>query len=65
MDWRAGAHGFAGPLKDRLAAIAEMKDSETGYRALYDRLHSLTPDEETALDAAGGLLRSLPPLAPA
>ena len=57
---------FAGPLKDRLADIARMEDFATpDIRALYDRLHSLTPDEEAALDAAGGLLRSLPPLAPA
>ncbi|MBF9060945.1 glycosyltransferase family 2 protein [Rhodobacterales bacterium HKCCSP123] len=63
MDWRAGAHGFAGPLKDRLAEIAGMPDPEAGYRALYDRLHALTAEEEAALDAAGGLLRLLPPLA--
>ena len=65
MDWRAGAHGFAGPLKDRLAEIAAMADPEAGYRALYDRLHALTSAEEAALDAAGGLLRDLPPLPPA
>jgi len=62
MDWRAGAHGFADPLKARLAEIAALDDPEAGYRALYDRLHSLTAAEEAALDAAGGLLRDAPPL---
>ena len=62
MDWRAGAHGFAGPLKDRLAAIAALPDPEPGYRALYDRLHHLTEAEATALAAAEGLLRTAPPL---
>src|SRR6056297_580822 len=62
MDWRAGAHGFAGPLKDRIAAIAAQEAPQAGYRALYDRLHNLTEAEETALDAAGGLLRDHPPI---
>jgi hypothetical protein len=65
MEWRAGAHGFAGPLKERLAEIAAMDEPETGYRALYDRLHALSAQEEAALEAAGGLLRAKPPLAAA
>jgi hypothetical protein len=62
MGWRAGAHGFADPLKARLEEIAQGPDPEAGYRALYDRLHSLTAPEALALDQAGGLLRDLPPL---
>jgi hypothetical protein len=62
MKWRAGAHGFAAPMKERLAQIAGMADPEAGYRALYTRLHGLTGAEEAALDAAGGLLRDAPPL---
>lgn len=60
--WRAGAHGFAQPMKERLAQIAAMEDPEAGYAALYARLHSLTEAEEAALDAAHGLLRDTPPL---
>lgn len=60
VDWRAGAHGFAGPLKQRLAEIAASEDPEQGYRALYRRLHRLSPDGAIALAAAGGLLRELP-----
>lgn len=63
MLWRAGAHGFADPLKARLAQIAEGPDAEAGYRALYDRLHRLTEAETIGLDQAGGLLRAQPPLA--
>jgi hypothetical protein len=62
MGWRAGAHGFADPLKARLADIAQSPDPETGYRALYDRLHSLTAAEAVALEQVGGLLRDLPPM---
>lgn len=62
MGWRAGAHGFADPLKARLAEIAQSPDPEAGYRALYDRLHSLTEGEAVALEQAGGLLRDQPPL---
>ena len=62
MDWRAGAHGFADPLKARLAEIAALEDPEAGYRALYHRLHGLNAAEEAALEAAGGLLRDHPPL---
>lgn len=63
MEWRAGAHGFADPLKARLEEIAKGPDPEAGYRALYDRLHSLTGPEVAALDKIGGLLRDQPPLA--
>lgn len=62
MGWRAGAHGFADPLKARLAEMAQRPDPETGYRALYDRLHSLTQAEAVALEQVGGLLRDLPPM---
>ena len=62
MGWRAGAHGFADPLKARLADIAQSPDPEAGYRSLYDRLHSLTAAEAAALAARGGLLRDMPPL---
>lgn len=62
MDWRASAHGFAEPLKARVAEVASGEDPEAGYRALYDRLHGLTAAEENALGAAGGLLRDHPPL---
>ncbi|MGP1356492.1 glycosyltransferase family 2 protein [Roseicyclus sp.] len=55
--WRAGSHGFSGPLKDRIDAIAALPDPEAGYRALHDRLHILGPEEAAALEAAGGLLR--------
>ncbi|MCU4653692.1 glycosyltransferase family 2 protein [Roseibacterium sp. SDUM158016] len=60
LDWRAGAHGFAGPLKARIADIAASADPEEGYRALYARLHWLTEEDETALETAGGLLREMP-----
>lgn len=59
-DWRAGSHGFGAALKDRIAAISQMGNPEAGYRALYTRLHSLTPEEEAALDEIGGLMRRLP-----
>lgn len=62
MGWRAGAHGFADPLKARLSEIAASPDPEAGYRALYDRLHKLTATEALALDAQGGLLRDMPHL---
>lgn len=62
MDWRAGAHGFADPLKARLAEIAAAPDPEAGYHALYDRLHALTAAEMQALDALGGLLHNQPPI---
>lgn len=58
--WRAGAHGFAQPVKDRVAEIASSADPEAGYRALYDRLHALTDAQAAALDAEGGLLRHGP-----
>jgi hypothetical protein len=60
LDWRAGASGFADPLKDRIAAIAATPDPEAGYRALHTRLHTLTAADEAALEAAGGLLRDVP-----
>jgi PAS domain-containing protein len=60
MEWRAGAHGFSGPLKERVAEIAATDDPERGYRALYRRLHRLDPDAAIALAAAGGLLREMP-----
>jgi len=60
LDWRAGAHGFAGPLKSRLAEIAASPDPETGYQTLYERLHHITAAEAEALTAAGGLLREGP-----
>jgi hypothetical protein len=62
MAWRAGAHGFADPLKARLDEIAKSPDPEAGYRALYDRLHSLTGPEAAALEQVGGLLRDAPPI---
>ncbi|WP_224815710.1 glycosyltransferase family 2 protein [Hasllibacter sp. MH4015] len=62
VDWRAGAHGFSQPMKDRLAEIAQSDDPEAGYRALYDRLHSLTEAQAAMLEEAGGLLRDQPPL---
>ncbi len=58
--WRAGAHGFSQPTKDRLAQIAASPDPEPGYRALFDRLHSLTEAQTQALEAEGGLLRDGP-----
>lgn len=60
--WRAGAHGFSQPTKDRLAAIADSPDSEAGYRALFNTLHSLTAAQAEALDAEGALLRQAPPM---
>ncbi|WP_439138656.1 glycosyltransferase family 2 protein [Roseicyclus sp.] len=62
MDWRAGAHGFADPLKMRLVEIASGPDPEKGYHALYDRLHALNAAEMRALDALGGLLHERPNL---
>lgn len=62
MDWRAGAHGVADPLKARLAEIANSPDPEGGYHALYDRLHALNSAEAQALDALGGLLHDRPDL---
>lgn len=58
--WRAGSHGFAQPVKDRVAQIAESADPETGYRALFDLLHSLTEAQAQALDTNGALLRTSP-----
>ena len=60
VDWRAGAHGFSQPVKDRVAEVAENADPETGYRTLYETLHSLTEDRAAALEAEGGLLREAP-----
>jgi hypothetical protein len=62
LAWRAGSHGFSGPLKERVDAIAALPDPETGFRALYDRLHVLGPEEATRLEAEGGLLRMAPAL---
>lgn len=58
--WRVGAHGFSQPVKDRLEQIAASADPEPGYRALFDRLHSLTDAQAHALEAEGGLLRQGP-----
>lgn len=60
LDWRAGAHGVAGPLKTRIAGIHSSADPEAGFRALHDRLHVLSRAEADALHAAGGLLRDVP-----
>ncbi|MBF9046545.1 glycosyltransferase family 2 protein [Rhodobacterales bacterium LSUCC0031] len=62
LDWRAGAHGFADPLKAKLAEIRHHPDPEVAYRGLYARLHSLQPHEVAALDAIGGLLHDQPDL---
>lgn len=58
--WRAGSHGFALPVKERIAEIADSDDPEAGYRALFKTLHALTSAEADALDAEGGLLRARP-----
>lgn len=60
LDWRAGAHGFAGPLKTRLTEVAASPNPETAYKTLYKRLHHITAAEAKALTAAGGLLREGP-----
>ncbi|QXT40830.1 glycosyltransferase family 2 protein [Gymnodinialimonas ceratoperidinii] len=60
VDWRAGAHGFAQPVKDRLGEIAASPDPEPAYRALFDDLHTLSDREARALDVEGGLLRHGP-----
>lgn len=60
--WRAGAHGFAQPVKDRITDIADSPDPEAGYRALFQTLHALTDDQAAALQAEGGLLRQGPRL---
>jgi hypothetical protein len=62
VDWRVGAHGFAKPIKARVHDIAASADPEAGYRALFERLHSLTEAQADALEAKGGLLRQSPPL---
>lgn len=62
--WRSGAHGFAQPVKDRVAAIAESDDPEAGYRALYQTLHALTEAQALGLEAEGALLRHGPPPPP-
>lgn len=59
--WRAGAHGFAQPVKDRVAAIAGSDDPEAGYRSLFQTLHTLTEAQAEALEAEGALLRHGPP----
>ncbi|OAN85368.1 hypothetical protein A8B78_00055 [Jannaschia sp. EhC01] len=58
--WRAGAHGFVVPVKERVTEIAESADPEAGYRALFQTLHALTEDQADALEAEGGLLREGP-----
>lgn len=58
--WRAGAHGFALPVKERVAEIADSADPEAGYRDLFQSLHALTDAQAQALDAEGGLLRHGP-----
>lgn len=58
--WRAGAHGFSQPVKDRLEQIAASAEPEAGYRTLFDRLHSLSQAQATALEAEGRLLRQGP-----
>lgn len=58
--WRAGAHGFVVPVKERVAEIADSPDPEAGYRALFDTLHALTDPQAEALAAEGGLLRHGP-----
>lgn len=58
--WRAGASGFAQPVKDQIAAIEESADPEAGYHALFQTLHALTAPQAAALDAEGGLLRHGP-----
>ncbi len=62
VDWRAGAHGFSQPMKNRLAAIAASDMPEDGYQTLYDRMHTLTATQAGTLDTAGGLLRQAPPI---
>lgn len=62
--WRAGANGFALPVKRRVAEIAASPDPEAGYRALFKSLHTLTGDQALALDAEGGLLREGPEALP-
>lgn len=58
--WRAGAHGFALPVKEQVAEIEASDDPEAGYRALFQALHALTAQQEAALEAEGGLLRTGP-----
>lgn len=60
--WRAGAHGFALPVKEKVAEINASDDPEAGYRALFQTLHGLTTSQETLLDAERGLLREGPPV---
>ncbi len=62
VEWRAGAHGFSKPMKDRLATIAASAAPEDGYRSLYERLHTLTKDQADTLQAADGLVRHAPPV---
>lgn len=58
LDWRLGSHGFPEPIKERLRVIAAQGgDVEAGYRALFDLLHGVRPDQLAALEAAGGILR--------
>ncbi|WP_227284067.1 glycosyltransferase family 2 protein [Boseongicola sp. H5] len=66
LDWRRGSHGFTDPMKDALERISDSQtEREEGYRALYQAIHTLTPEQEAQLDAKGGLLRlgdEIPPL---
>lgn len=58
LNWRLGSHGFPDPIKERLRYVAaEGHDVETGYRALFDLLHGISPSRVEALQAAGGILR--------
>lgn len=57
LEWRLGAHGFPESLKSRLRALQQRGgDAETGYRALFDLLHALAPNQLAALRAIGGVL---------
>jgi hypothetical protein len=60
MEWRAGAHGFSGPLKDRVAEIAASPDPERGTARSIAACTGWTRSEAIALAAAGGLLREMP-----
>lgn len=58
LDWRLSSANLAAGVREMLIDLRDSHpDPEVAYAALWERLFRLTPDQEAALDAAGGLLR--------
>lgn len=58
LDWRLSSSNLAAGVREMLIELRDSHpDPESAYAMLWERLYRLSPDQEAALEAVGGLLR--------